>query len=102
MRLARVENGIVLNLAVFKDEDEIYYALLLANKIQFYNENEIDHLWKLILNNRTLYYLLDLKKPSYKGKSAISKWFEAYLQNSCLFISIGDATDITKIAICRF
>lgn len=74
----------------FHGEDEIYLALLLANKVLYYSQDQIKYLWNYILTNQIKLYLLDV---FYKGRlpSNIDKWFEGYLQNKCIFVGYGNA-----------
>jgi hypothetical protein len=81
---------ILLWLNNFSNEAEIYLALILANGILYYTQDEIMYLWKLILMNRVKLFLL---KEEF-GTAAlpdVEVWFPEYLRTKCIFIGYGRA-----------
>lgn len=75
----------------FSNEEEMYYALLLANKILYYPPKEIKYLWNLILTNKVKQFvyqtLISEGKPVYLSE----KWFQEFILTKCIFIGYGDA-----------
>jgi len=76
----------------FLDKNEIYFALMLADKILYYNKNEIRYLWKLILTNRVKRYLFDIIfEEGYSGAPKdINNKFIDFIKNKCIFIGFGE------------
>lgn len=76
----------------FLNKNEIYLALILADKIIYYNKNEIRYLWKLILTNRVKSYLFDyIYGKYYSGKTEdINNQFIDFIKNKCIFIGFGE------------
>lgn len=74
----------------FSGKDEIYLALVLANKISYYTLEEIRHLWKTILMKRVRLFLLS---EIFKNKPLpnTQEWFPAYLRKKCIFLGYGKA-----------
>ncbi len=76
----------------FLNKNEIYLALILADKILYYNKNEIRYLWRLILTNRVKRYLFDdIFGEGYSGTSEdINNQFIDFIKNKCVFIGFGE------------
>lgn len=75
----------------FLNKNEIYLALILADKIQYYNIDEVRYLWRLILTNRVKRYLFDdIFGDGYSGtpEDINNKFFE-FIKNKCIFIGFG-------------
>jgi len=76
----------------FLNKNEIYLALILADKILYYNINEVRYLWRLILTNRVKRYLFDdIFGNGYSGtpEDINNKFFE-FIKNECIFIGFGE------------
>lgn len=76
----------------FLNKNEIYLALILADKILYYNISEVRYLWRLILTNRIKRYLFDdIFGKDYSGKpeDTNSKFID-YIKNKCIFIGFGE------------
>lgn len=74
----------------FSGKDEIYLALVLANKISYYTLDEIRHLWEIILMKEVRLFLLN---EIFRDKPLpnTQKWFSAYLRKKCIFVGYGKA-----------
>ena len=72
----------------FANEEEIYLALVLANNILYYTQDQIKCLWQLILLNRVKLYLLE---EIFKEELPpdIKEWFPNYLEEKCMFVGYG-------------
>lgn len=79
-------------LSNFLNKNEIYFALILADKILYYNINEVRHLWRLILTNRIKRYLFDdIFGEDYSGKPEdINNRFIDFIKDKCIFIGFGE------------
>lgn len=75
----------------FLNKNEIYLALILADKILYYNKNEMRYLWRLILTNRVKRYLFDdIFGEGYSGTPEdINNQFIDFIKNKCIFIGFG-------------
>ncbi len=76
----------------FLNENEIYFALILSDKIFYYNEDEVRYLWKLILANRIKRYLFDeIFGENYSGTSEnTNNQFIDFIRKECVFIGFGN------------
>jgi hypothetical protein len=74
----------------FSDDEEIYLALILAEKIMYYTDMRIKYLWKLIISNRVKQYLIDALFMD-NLPTDIDRWFEDYLRSECVFVGYGRA-----------
>jgi len=76
----------------FLNKNEIYLALILANKILYYNIDEVRYLWRLILTNRIKRYLFDdIFGEKYSGTTEdINEKFINFLKTKCIFIGFGE------------
>lgn len=79
-------------LSNFLNKNEILFALILADKILYYNINEVRYLWRLILTNRIKRYLFDdIFGEDYSGTSKdINNRFIDFIKNKCIFIGFGE------------
>jgi hypothetical protein len=72
------------------EQDELLFALKLADNILYYNNNQIDYLFNLILNKQVkLCFLAEMPEGKELTDSYI--WFQDYLKNKCVFIGYGKA-----------
>jgi hypothetical protein len=76
----------------FLNKNEIYLALILADKILYYNIDEIRYLWRLILTNRVKRHLFDnIFGEDYSGTiEDINNQFIDFIKNKCIFIGFGE------------
>lgn len=75
----------------FRDDDEIYLALILANNIMYFTDKRMEYLWEIILSNRVKQYLLETLFEK-EWPDDIDRWFEEYLKEKCIFIGYGKAS----------
>jgi len=76
----------------FSNENEIYLALVLANNILYYTQDQIRYLWKYILMNRVKLFLLgELFGKGPHPNIDIERWFPEYLREKCIFVGYGKA-----------
>lgn len=76
----------------FLNRNEIYLALVLADNILYYNQDEVRYLWRFILTNRVKRYLFDeIFAEDYSGKEEYTtNQFTAFIKNKCIFIGFGE------------
>ena len=74
----------------FQNEEEIYYALKLANFISYYNLDEIRYSWKRIIMNRVLNYLID-DIFIYDSIEENYDYYRKYLAERAIFVGYGKA-----------
>lgn len=76
----------------FRNNNEIYLALVLANGILYYNKDEVRHLWRLILTNRVKRHLFnDIFEDGYLDSSdETDRRFINFIKNKCTFVGFGD------------
>lgn len=92
-RKFRDSNEIFKWLHNFHGEDEIYLALILANNIMYYSEDDAAYLWKYLLTNRVKIHLLNNLFEHGIPPANIDKWFYGYLRRNCVFVGYGGAGD---------
>ncbi len=76
----------------FLNKNEIYFALVLADNILYYNIDEVRYLWRLILTNRVKRHLFDdIFGKDYSGTlEDIDSKFINFIRNECIFIGFGE------------
>lgn len=75
------------------DKDEnIYLALLLADKVMFYSEDKIRSLWPWLLNNQFKRVISELYFSD-QTISQINQSFQQFIESRCLFAPFGTAGD---------
>lgn len=76
----------------FLNKNEIYLALVLADKILYYNIDEVRCLWRLILTNRVKRHLFDdiFEQDYSETPKDINNRFIDFIKNKCIFIGFGE------------
>jgi len=73
-------------------EEDIYLALILANKIMFYSKRKIHYLWRFLLYNK-LKIAISEKYFTGQSLSEINRSFQKFIENKCIFTPFGSAGD---------
>lgn len=85
----------------FSNDEELYFALILANKIDYLTKDKIQYLWKLLLKNRAKLCISE-KFFSDKSSREIEDLFPLFLKNNCIFMGFGTAGDSAQPMLYSF